>query len=91
MGSGIETDVRRKPGSDPSRGLKCSFADGKGTLPGPSQGRGARRKLTYKQTQLSFDVTRGSSELGRISSNQKREWDTDSMAEGRLVKKMKVL
>ena len=40
-GGGIETDVRRKPGSNPSRGLTCSFADVKGPSPGQSQGRGA--------------------------------------------------
>ena len=50
----IETDVSRMPGRDTSRGLEYSFADGKGTLRGPREGRGTWRKLNYTQTKLSF-------------------------------------
>ena len=39
-GGGVGNDVRRKPESNPSRGLNCSFANVTGPSPGPSQGRG---------------------------------------------------
>ena len=79
------------PGRDTSRVLKCSFAYGKGTSPGPRKGRGAQRKLNFTQTKLSFEVIRGSSGLDKHSTNQKRDRDTDSVAGGRPGKKPKVL
>ena len=90
-GGGVGNDVRRKPESNPSRGLNCSFANVTGPSPGPSQGRGAQRKLIYKQTKLSFDVVRGSSRLVSPSTNQKRAQDTDSVEAGGWLKKRRVL
>ena len=90
---GVETDVSGMPGRDTSRGLECSFASlsGTGTSPGPRKGRGAQRKLNFVQTKLSFEVIRGSAALVRISTNQKRGRNTDSVEGEKGVKKMKVL
>ena len=87
-GGGVGNDVRRKPESNPSRGLNCKcdrpFAWTK-------SGEGAQRKLIYKQTKLSFDVVRGSSRLVSPSTNQKRAQDTDSVEAGGWLKKRRVL
>ena len=90
---GVETDVSGMPGRDTSRGLECSFASlsGTGTSPGPRKGRGAQRKLNFVQTKLSFEVIRGSAAVVRISTNQKRGRNTDSVEGEKGVKKMKVL
>ena len=91
-GGGKMMDVSGMPGRDTSRDLKCSFAfiAGAGTSPGPRKGRGAQRKLDFKQAKLSLEVILGSTGVGSTSANQKRERILDSVAEGSARKKMKV-
>ena len=56
-----------------------------GTSPGPSLGRGARRKL-FKQTRLSFAVIEGGSRFVKPPANMKRDIETDRGRQGRLRK-----